>query len=127
MQQRPNTIEGTKRSARTAVAAPVEEVITQQGERSGGNRNNWVIVIGCDEGRESRARLSTSPGGKCQHQLQRRGRRTFRIGERFRVLFEPVVGGCANSRYGKESGDARRQAGAPGGNLADLEARNDSE
>ena len=114
MQQRPNTIEGTKRSGRTAVAAPVE-VITQQGERSGGNRNNWVIVIGCDEGRESRARLSTSPGGKCQHQLQRGERRTFRIGERFRVLFELVAGGCANSRYGRESGDARRQAGSSRG------------
>ena len=25
------------------MAAPVEEVITQQGERSGGNRNNCVI------------------------------------------------------------------------------------
>ena len=43
MQQRPNTIEGTKRSGRTAVKAPVEEAITQQGERSGGNRNNCVI------------------------------------------------------------------------------------
>ena len=52
MQQPPNTIEGTKRSGRTAVAAPVE-VVTQQGKRSGGNRNNCVIEI---EGRESRAR-----------------------------------------------------------------------
>ena len=106
------------------MAAPVEEVVTQQGERSGGNRNNCVIEIGRDAGRESHARFSTSPRGKCRHQLQRGERQTFRIGERFRVLFELVAGGYANSRYEKESGDARRQAG---GDLADLEARDDSE
>ena len=54
MQQRPNIIEGTKRSGRTSVAAPVEEVITQQGERSGGNRNNFVMESDA-EGRECRA------------------------------------------------------------------------
>ena len=46
MQQWPNTIEGTKRSGRTAVEAPEEEVITQQGERSRGNRNDCVIESG---------------------------------------------------------------------------------
>ena len=35
------------------------------GEKQHGNRNNWVIEIGCDDGRESRARFSTSPGGNC--------------------------------------------------------------
>ena len=62
MQQRPNTIEGTKRSGRRTVAAPVEEVITQQGECSGGNRNNRVIEIGCDEGRRAARGLARRLG-----------------------------------------------------------------
>ena len=79
------------------MVVPVEKVVTQQGERSSGGRNDCVFRIGCDGDRNRRASFSVLSGGECQHELNRGEKWTFHIGECFRVLFELDAGGYRGS------------------------------
>lgn len=70
------------------MVAPIEEVLTQQGERSGGNHNNCVTEIGCDEGRERAQGLAHYLRANASMDCNEGKDRNFALGECLRVLFE---------------------------------------